>query len=471
MSRFLTIFRFEWQWLLRHRLLIPLILLLLAMGSSALFYGHAVVAERVHVSDSIRRYDRHRFDSLSYQLTVADTATVDGKKLYKQLSHPAVVQFQLKPATLLPAAPLSMLSLGMSDIASYYHRLEVSWSYLHGEEKINNPLKLLTGNLDLSFMLIYIFPLLLAGVSYNILSRENEQGTYVLLAVQGAKTGILLTARLLVRWILFFLVFMLLALVAPLTSGGGMMDLLSWGMITATYMLFWCMLIGLIAAFNRSSAFNIAIMTVTWVLLLILLPAVFRLKAAGKQAATQTATVAVEQREQEWAIWDMPRRAMLDSFYRHYPHFRNAAAYDTSSASSRHTAAYYDLVARRMDRFIAADEALRREQQGDLVDGYLYNPTVYAQSLLNRIAHTDVEDYSHYEQETKRFHRQWKEYFFPFMFNNRSLTAADYLKIPVFHHSVVPTGHSVVQGALYLLLLSIVMGVAAICIHRSNHYH
>jgi ABC-2 type transport system permease protein len=471
MSRFITILRFEWQWLLRYRLFLPVAVLLLITGSCALYYGHAVVQERKKTLKEIYSNDVHRFDSLVHKLATADTMTREGKGIYKQLSHPAVVQFQLKPAAVLPAAPLSMLSLGMSDVAAYYHRLDVNWSYLYSEEKINNPLKLLTGNIDLSFLLVYIFPLLLVGISYNIVSREQEQGTLSLLLVQGAKLSTLLPARMLIRWMLFFFLFMLLAATAAVIQGNGWLDLLPWALVTAAYTLFWCMLIMLIAVFKRSSAFNIAMMITAWILLLILLPALFRLAAENRKMTTQTATIAAEQREQEWALWDMPKKALLDSFYGRYPLYRDAGAYDTSAASSRRLMAYYDMVTQRMDRFVAGDEAIRRQEQANMAASYYYNPAVYTQSLLNQVAHTDVTDYSHYEREIKEFHQQWKSYFFPFFFRSRALSPADYTRIPVFHHTPVSTGPSLLQGTLYLFFLSAIMGIAAIYLLNKHDHH
>ncbi|MCF6407052.1 DUF3526 domain-containing protein [Chitinophaga filiformis] len=470
MSQFFTILRFEWQWLLRHRLLFPLALLLLVTGSGALYYGHTVVQERKNTQHAILTNDTHRFDSLVYKLATADTMTAEGKSTYRQLSHPAVVQFQLKPAAVLPVAPLSMLSLGVSDIAGYYHRLEVNWSYLHSEEKINNPLKLLTGNIDLAFLLVYIFPLLLVGLSYNIISREQERGTLYLFLVQEGKVSVLLLARILVRWILFFVTFMLLAIAAPIIQGDGWHELLSWSIITAAYTLFWCMLICLIAAFGKSSTFNIAAMTTVWVLLLILLPALSRLMTEDKKVTTHAATVAAEQREQEWELWDMPKKALLDSFYNHYPGYRDAAAYDTSAASSRRLMAYYDMVTQRMDRFVANDEAIRKQAQADMETGYYYNPAVYTQSLFNQVAHTDVADYSHYEEEIKVFHQRWKAYFFPFFFGNSVLSPADYTRIPVFHHTPIPVRKNILWGALYLLSLSLLTGFAAFYLLRNQSH-
>ncbi|HJT73416.1 MAG TPA: hypothetical protein VJ720_05335, partial [Chitinophaga sp.] len=99
MILFFKLLAFEWQWLLRYRLLLPVTCLVIMAGGCALYYGNAVTTERRHAADSVYADYQHRFDSLLLKLQTADTLTGDGKATVKQLSHPAVVQFQLKPVT------------------------------------------------------------------------------------------------------------------------------------------------------------------------------------------------------------------------------------------------------------------------------------------------------------------------------------------------------------------------------------
>ncbi|MVT10600.1 DUF3526 domain-containing protein [Chitinophaga tropicalis] len=471
MTLFLKLLAFEWQWLLRYRLLLPVTCLVIMTAGCALYYGNAVTTERRHAADSVYADYQHRFDSLLLKLCTADTLTGEGKTTLKQLSHPVVVQFQLKPVTVLPAAPLSMLSIGMSDMEPWQHRLELSWSYMHGEEKISNPLKLLTGNFDLSFLLIYIFPLLLMGITYNILSREKELGTYTLILVQQKSILPLLTARLLLRWLLFFVLFTLPLLIVSLMQGGNIDGIGNWMLITAAYLTFWSLLLFLVISFNRSSAFNVILMTGIWLLLLVLLPALSRYGTDENTPGTQTATVAAEQREQEWALWDLPQKQLLDSFYAHYPRYKDSHAYDTVSGSSRRTTAYYDLVARRMERFTAQDEAARQKDLQALLHSYRFNPAVYAQSLFNLAAHTDATDYLHYEEEVKAFHRQWKEHFFTYFFHDRNFTPEDYHALPTFQHKAAPyRNRRIYNGVGYLLLLSAICGAAGTFILKKKYH-
>lgn len=463
----MSLLYFEWQWLLRYRLLMPVTLVVLLAGGCSLYYGHAVAIERKQATDSIYADYQHRFDSLLLQQCTADTLTRAGKATVKQLSLAAVVQYQLKPSAILPAAPLSMLSVGVSDMEPYHHRLEISWNYLHGEEKINNPLKLLTGNFDLSFLLIYIFPLLLTGITYNILSREKELGTYSLILVQQRKVLPLLAARLLLRWLLFFILFFLLAVTGLILQGGDCGGLATWALITAAYITFWCMLVFFIVAFNRSSTFNVVVLTSVWILLLVLLPALFRLKGEDNTMAMQTATVAAEQRELEWELWDLPPKQLLDSFYLHYPRYKQ----DTASVSTLRVAAYYDLVARRMERFVAHDGITRQNELKTLMHSYHFNPPVYAQSLLNQVAHTDALDYNLYEKQVKMFHQQWKEHFLDYFFYDRRFTADDYHRLPMFRYKDdIHRNRRIYSGVGYLLFLSGILGVmGTVILKRKSH--
>ncbi|MEH6309158.1 hypothetical protein RYH73_26135 [Olivibacter sp. CPCC 100613] len=71
--------------------------------------------------------------------------------------------------------PLNGLSIGQRDVNSSIQSLTIR--NLEGQKydtDLFNPSNLLAGNLDFSFVLIYLFPLLIIGFSYNLLSEEKD---------------------------------------------------------------------------------------------------------------------------------------------------------------------------------------------------------------------------------------------------------------------------------------------------------
>ncbi len=100
----------------------------------------------------------------------------------------------------LPNAPLAITAVGLSDL--YPHVFKVSAgskdSFLFVDE-IANPTHLLSGSFDLAFVIVYLYPLLLLAISYNVLSGEQEQGTLALTVASSARLTTVLAGKLFVR--------------------------------------------------------------------------------------------------------------------------------------------------------------------------------------------------------------------------------------------------------------------------------
>jgi ABC-2 type transport system permease protein len=453
-----TVLQLELRWLLRSYTLLLLFIIYLVAGSFSLYYGHGLATERKLAIENIQQDYQFRLDSMANTLRMADTSTAAGKTTVRTLSEPAVVQYRLKAEALLPPAPFALLSVGISDMAGYRNTADINWRYAPGEEKISNPLKLLTGNFDLSFFLIYIIPLIVASLNYNLVSREKEERTLPLLRLQCNNLSLFLVIRVASRWLLLWLLFIILTITGLLLPGAGHITVpmfLYWAAITALYIGIWSGLSFIIVSLNQSSALNAFALLTTWIMLLILLPAACSLlQASNRQAPGRMAAVASAQRETEWAVWELPKKQLLDSFYAAYPAYKDALAYDTSPGSGRRSMAYYHLLQLRMDRFTLEDEQQRQQQQQGLAVTYIINPAVYTQSLCNEVAGTDVADYLYFNTRVKCFHQQWKQFFYDYAFKSRRFTPAAYYTVPrfVMPHDTGKTSR-LAAGLLYLLLL------------------
>src|SRR5665213_3551672 len=84
-----------------------------------------------------------------------------------------------------PPGVATAIAIGQSDLLSSY--VKVQWRPMFRQSnagEIQNPETLATGVFDLSFVLIYLYPLLIIALSFNVLSSERESGTEVLLLSQ-----------------------------------------------------------------------------------------------------------------------------------------------------------------------------------------------------------------------------------------------------------------------------------------------
>ncbi|MCA6106178.1 ABC transporter permease [Bradyrhizobium cenepequi] len=116
-----------------------------------------------------------------------------------------------KHACVIPNAPLAALAIGQSDMMPNYYRIsylsKVQFMY---DTEIENPWNLLSGHFDLAFVIVFVLPLLVTTLGYNLLSAEREHGTLRMLCSQPLSVATLLTGKLVVRMLA------LLAIVIPL---------------------------------------------------------------------------------------------------------------------------------------------------------------------------------------------------------------------------------------------------------------
>ena len=101
----------------------------------------------------------------------------------------------------MPPAPLAALSIGQSDLLPWYFKVtsDAKENVTAGAE-LENPHRLLIGRFDLAFVLIYLYPLLILAMTYNVLSGEKEQGTLALTLSQPVSLRRLLAGKLMLRF-------------------------------------------------------------------------------------------------------------------------------------------------------------------------------------------------------------------------------------------------------------------------------
>jgi ABC-2 type transport system permease protein len=101
---------------------------------------------------------------------------------------------------MLPTAPLGPVALGQSDLfPSQYDVTNQSSVVFMNPSDIESPWHLMSGHFDLAFVIVYLLPLLIFALSYNLLSAERENGTLRLLLSQPLRLRTLLAGKLSVR--------------------------------------------------------------------------------------------------------------------------------------------------------------------------------------------------------------------------------------------------------------------------------
>ena len=182
--------------------------------------------------------------------------------------------YYLKFALIKEQNPLAALSIGQNDLNPSVQSVKILT--LEGQKydtDLVNPTKLLFGNLDLSFILVYIFPLLIIAFTYNLISEEEESGTWKMVSVSVQSKMTFILSKLLVRIGAIFIAMSLLYVVASwVLHIQWDSAFLAFFLIGLFYQLFWFALSFWVISFRRHSNFNALILLSFWLLLVVLLP-------------------------------------------------------------------------------------------------------------------------------------------------------------------------------------------------------
>ena len=138
-----------------------------------------------------------------------------------------------------------------------------------------HPLSLLLGQFDLSFVVIYLLPLLIISICFNALASERQGGQLRLLMLQGGSATHLLTYQLLLRSALIVMPFLLISslLLVIIRDQMGVTELLSYNLIVLCYSGFWIALTAWVNSRAKSAANNAATLVTCWLALVIVVPA------------------------------------------------------------------------------------------------------------------------------------------------------------------------------------------------------
>ncbi|MFT2009794.1 ABC transporter permease [Pontibacter sp. 13R65] len=349
------------------------------------------------------------------------------------------------------------LSLGQRDINPYYIKLRLLnlQSQLYDTDNIN-PLKVLSGNFDLAFVLVYLFPLLIIGLCFNILSVEKEQGTLPLLLSQPISLPLIVGAKLTFRIMIVLGLALILCLVAMLW-GQVTPDIriLLWLSVVLFYSLFWFSVAFLVAAWQKNSAFNAVTLLGVWLMLTVIIPALLNVYVAVKQPVPQALDLTIKQREVVHGGWDKPKQETMEKFFALYPQWT-----DTVEIQGRFAWRWYYAFHHLGDVAVAdlaGEYQQRLHARHELVEelNFLSVP-VNVQGIFNAMAGSDLPSHLSFLQSATQYHDSLRGFYYPFLFKQVSFTHADYDKEPRHSFSSTPDFTSTYTG-LYKLVISVLL--------------
>ena len=331
---------------------------------------------------------------------------------------------------------ISAISIGQSDVNPLMQTVTIRG--LEGQKydtDFENPSLLLSGNLDLGFVIIYLFPLVLIALSFNLYSEEKELGTWRILAAQTSGKSKYLYKKLGVRVLFVFLTLIMLMLLASVFLQIPMNENF-WALFLQSilYLLFWSVFCLWIASFLKNSSFNALFLISIWVLLTVLIPAMVNNFVINKYQVPEALDAMLEQRDGYHEKWDLEKDATMSTFFETYPQYKNYSVPEDEFSWIW----YYGMqhMGDLESKETSAEMMQKIRQRSNFSKKVaLFVPTMHAQLSFNNLAGTDMINHLDFLKSLTNFHENLRLGFYTKIFDNDAADTIDWTGHEAKFHS------------------------------------
>lgn len=454
MKQIRILFYYEWLNFRAEKSLLLFTLLMLVCGFYGIFSGSAAMdTQRLKIENLNGLYSENIAEMKAKYPGNADAGDIGYYHSAFSKNHPD---------------SWAALAVGQRDVNAAYLkiRLLAVQAQLYNSEN-TNPNKLAGGSFDLSFVFVFLLPLFIIAISFNILSTEKEKGTLRLLLAQPLSLSRVLLAKLLFRFTLILGLILSLSLIGILWSHAEPdQRILLWLLSVILYSLFWLGVVCCIAVFHKSSSFNAITLLGIWLLLTIIFPVLINVLAEVKKPVAEGLQLSLKQRDEVHAGWDRPKAETMKRFFVSYPQFSH-----TSTVEGKFKWKWYFAFQELGDQSVEQlyQDYMRKmmgRQDFSASLSVLSAPAVL-QQILTGMAGTDLKQQLAFVDNTKVYHHRLKDFYYPFLYEDKAFTHADFDQEPQHSFRAKPDWQRVNWGLLILLISNVIVLSAALIIYQS----
>lgn len=399
----LNIFLFEWKHFIRNPFKVVILILFTLAGIYALHNGAALYKkQQAEIEKITQEIEEERQNTIKYydegKTGPEDRPWVDVTSPYWAMRYTDIHLFK-QPSSAM------VYGIGQAEQFGFYKQVTFFSSPFDADmaEEIANPERLQKGTLDFSFVLLFLLPLVLLILSYNIRSYENEQGFLQLILVQNASKNSWVVFRL-----LFYLLLIFLTVLILLLYGAMLTDVLTYNskvfleitFIALIYIVFWGILFFFILRKGKNILSNTLQMIGLYLLLTIIIPATVHQWVSIEKPANLMVEFIDATREKREELYDEPDDVKRTKLIALHPEIKQTVVFADSIRSKRAVNRSMAALTNQLTKQSLKPIIEENNQRNELIEStYWFNPIVFFQNKLNRKTETHYLDYQDYRDQ------------------------------------------------------------------------
>lgn len=433
-----TLVRYEWKAFIRNTFQLFMLLVMAAIGMYAIYSGQSEINQQRKNIEIVSNLEEEEFSKYRSSFE-NEERSLEEEQLHDIASRPEFAWYRHGYHAIIPPHDFASLSIGQRDLFRYYYRLTgMSLYYQLFENELANPVNLMIGNFDLSFVIVYLIPLLIIAFCYNLFSSEKENGTLALLQIQSISIPYIIFIRLtfyffiLTGFILLISTVGIISAGSPLT-GANLLPTIAWLSIVVAYSGFWFGLCYLINSFRKSSSFNAVAAIGCWLLFLIIIPTVLNVVASSKYPLN-SATLAGLTRRSSMGNEDDEKamKKLISEYLNRRPDLQSDTKGIENNLMAKGYASFTSLGDIKNKAVVDAYNSQVAKRNDWTSRLQWTSPAINMQNCLALIAKTDLTTFLLFQTDLANFHKKITDFYFKRLFRDQPIKQEDYNQLPTF---------------------------------------
>jgi len=433
MSSFFAGFRFEIKILLREPIVWFTIITLFSLTLFSLYNGAVRVKIQQDILSAAQSDASKRIDGQKNLLARLEKGDVhEDLPPYRDPRNAVFVGSGGGQAAFLKPEPLALVAVGLSDI--FPQALKVTTAskdtFLFADE-IENPSNLLSGSIDLAFVIVFVLPIVILALCFNLISSEREQGTLAMTLAAAHRPLALIFGKIIARTLLPILTIIVATAVGLFIFSDKYTPVITDYLLLCAsillYSAFWVALAAAIDGLGKNSAFNALTLLGVWVIITILTPAGINALAGYIYPAPSRIDMTLAARA---ASTDADKEK--DAVFARYKEEHPEAKRDRSKEASLRRLASQEAAFIQVEGIIKQHDLQLEHQQALEKNLDFLSPALLTYQAIVEIAGTGTTRYRGFLDDINSFHIKWRDFFLARAKTGASLTIEDYNSLPKF---------------------------------------
>ncbi len=299
-------------------------------------------------------------------------------------------------------SPMIVFSLGQSEQYGYYKRV-TCWSTIFDSdlaEEIANPERIAIGTLDFNFVLIYLTPVLIIILLFNIGGLEKDLRFDNLIYLNNISKERWLLVRFIFYYFLTFILLFILIMPYALFSGvlqSASIQFINLLLIISLYLLIWFTTFYFINVSGNGSSNQAVKMISVWLTFCIIVPGALHQISSLKYPTNYMTDYLDVSRDQENKIFELPPETLRSELLKRFPSLQTTLyATDTSLNKGIINRSLSGLV-NFLNKDVARTIEWSSEKKNKFIKRFSWlNPVIFFQNEINALTDTDYYAYKRY---------------------------------------------------------------------------